>query len=266
MNPLLKLNSRISGLASKISNPLLKIEKSMSKAIPWNVVSAATSATVLGKGLFDAFAPASMKKQKFYIEYEDKNDPVAEQWNVVTDSAYTVGAKKQMFFDAVFRTEHLNSRQITSHPVHTQANISDHSYKIPTTLTMEVGVSDVMGNFNPLSIIMGSAKSKSENAFLKLLEIADSGEPVSVYTRLKKYENMVIESVRAREDYKSINEMRALITFQQVIIASGVGKTTVSNEAFTTNNQNAGVVKNIPFTHNQSPLKELLSGTASFLK
>lgn len=262
INPLLKLNSRIPGLVKKVTNPLTKIENSLSKMIPWNVVSVATSATVLGKGLFDAFAPNSLKKQKFYIEYEDKNDPVAEQWNVITDSAYTVGVKKQMYFDAVFRTEHLHSRQITSHPVHTQANISDHSYKIPETLTMEVGVSDVMGNFNPLNIIMGSAKSKSENAFQKLLEISDSGEPVTVYTRLRKYSNMIIESVRAKEDYKSINEMRAQINFQKIIIASGVGKTTVSNEAFTTGDKDAGVVPGVNFTYREgSSVGRIFGGT-----
>jgi len=229
INPLLKVDKALSGVVKKGENSLLSITKKANRAIPWSVIGKVQGATVAAKGLFNAYAPASMKKTPmFYIEYEDPNVAGTNQWNVVTDSAYTVKSKKKMYFDAVLRTEHLSARQITSHPVQTGANISDHSYKIPSTLSMDVGVSDVMANFNPMGLIFSNAKSKSVNAFEELIKIQDSGNPVTVYTRLKKYENMVIERVSAREDAKTLYELRAQIQLQEVIIATGVKKDKVS--------------------------------------
>jgi hypothetical protein len=234
INPLLKVDKALSGIVKRGENSLLTIAKKANSTIPWSVIGKVQGATIAGKGLFNAYAPASMKKTPmFYIEYVEDNP----EYNTALNQ-YTMGSialrdiapqvQKKMYFDAVFRTEHLSARQITSHPVQTGANISDHSYKIPSTLSMDVGVSDVMANFNPMGLIFSNAKSKSVNAFEELLKIQDSGNPITVYTRLKKYENMIIERVSAREDAKTLYELRAQIQLQEVIIATGVKKDKVS--------------------------------------
>ena len=223
----------------------------------------------MAKGFYQVYIPPFLKKQRFKIEYTEiqsvENQPVlAQSGSAVLSGSYTGTVKKtvQMLFDAVLRTEHLNSRQITSHPVNNQANISDHSYKIPSTLTMDVGVSDVMYNFNPVNIIMSDSNSRSVNAFQKLNELADLGEPLTVYTRLNTYKNMVIESVRAREDYKSITEMRATINFQQIQIASGVRIAPVSAEAFTVPDKTESTDQPIDFNAtNAGAIKSFLMGS-----
>jgi len=121
------------------------------------------------------------------------------------------------FFDGVFKTEHSSKRRLTQHPVQTGANITDHSYQIPMSLTLEVGVSDSMDVYK-LSW-SGNANSKSVNAYQKLRKIQDSGQPLKVITRMCSYENMVIESIAIQEDYKSLYSMKAGISFQQIIIA-----------------------------------------------
>ena len=270
MNPLLKVDKALSGIVQKGENALLKITKKANSMIPWSVVGKVQGATIAGKGLFNAYAPASMKKTPmFYIAYEADNPEYkslhdrylssSADVSLSTISATPSKLKKTMYFDAVFRTEHLSARQITSHPVQTGANISDHSYKIPSTLSMDVGVSDVMANFNPMGLIFSNAKSKSVNAFEELLKIQDSGNPVTVYTRLKKYENMIIERVSAREDYKSINEMRAQIQLQEVVIATGVSRDKVSAD-FSASKVTNFVSKQPVKLPNQSALTETVTG------
>lgn len=80
------------------------------------------------------------------------------------------------FFDGVLRVEHSSQRRLTQHPVQTGANITDHSFQVPSKLTMEIGVSDSM-DFYKLSW-SGNALSKSVNAYQKLREIQDSGQPL----------------------------------------------------------------------------------------
>jgi hypothetical protein len=122
------------------------------------------------------------------------------------------------FFDGVFKVEHASQRKLTQHPVQTGANITDHSFQLPMRVTIEVGVSDVMDVYERRW--SGSSTSKSVNAYQELKKLQDSGQPLSVTTRLYSYENMVIESITAHEDYKTISSLKALINFQQIITAS----------------------------------------------
>lgn len=143
-------------------------------------------------------------------------------------------------FDAIFRVEHNNSRRVTEHPVQTGANISDHSYQLPSMLTIEIGMSDVMGNYSAASIgsIQDFAKSnmyspsgafdwggaetdptKSVKAFEKIMEWQASGDPLSIETRLGNYLNMVVENVMTMDDVKTKHGLRCSITFRQIITA-----------------------------------------------
>jgi hypothetical protein len=232
MNPLLKIENKIDGLEKKIMNPLLKATKKVDEIIPWKTIGKLQGTWLGGKALFDAYAPDSWKNkpQIFYIEYSKKTNIEPIKSNIpqtyvqvnqdLMSYAYGTEQKQKIYFDAVFKVEHLSAREVASHPVQSGANISDHSYKIPATLTMDIGVSDVMANFNPLNVVLANSESRSVNAF--------TGMPITVYTRLKKYENMVLTKVRAMEDYKTRYELRAQIDFQQIIIAEGTGKSKVS--------------------------------------
>ena len=54
-----------------------------------------------------------------------------------------------LFFDGVMSTETEEQLTITSHPVQSGANISDHAYREPTRISMEIFMSDVMASRQP---------------------------------------------------------------------------------------------------------------------
>ena len=126
------------------------------------------------------------------------------------------------FFDAVLKTEHVGTRRLTTHPIQTGSAITDHSYRIPSTLTMEIGVSDAMDCYSEYFDWKKGYGERSVNAYQALAKLRDSGEPLDVTTRLYVYKNMVIESLSAIEEYKTRNELRATVRFTEIIIAEGI--------------------------------------------
>jgi hypothetical protein len=123
-------------------------------------------------------------------------------------------------FDAILRLDHNSSRQITQHPVQSGANITDHSYQLPSVLTLEIGMSDVMDSFYVGQ--WGSSDttpSKSVKAYEQLLTWQESGKPLTIKTRLKTYENMVIEYVSSPDDYKTKHGLRCMVTIKRIITA-----------------------------------------------
>lgn len=136
-----------------------------------------------------------------------------------------------LFFDGIMSTETEEQLTITSHPVQSGANISDHAYREPTRITMEIVMSDVMacrqpGQFN-------SFFDKSVSAYRRLLDLQRSRIPVSVTTRLGTYKNMLIESVSAPDDVNTRDGLRCSVSMREVLVAK-VGVTKVSARAWTT--------------------------------
>ena len=136
-----------------------------------------------------------------------------------------------LFFDGIMSTETEEQLTITSHPVQSGANISDHAYREPTRITMEIIMSDVMacrqpGQFN-------SFFDKSVSAYRRLLDLQRSRIPVSVTTRLGTYKNMLIESVSAPDDVNTRDGLRCSVSMREVLVAK-VGVTKVSARAWTT--------------------------------
>ena len=125
----------------------------------------------------------------------------------------------RIVFDAVFSTDHSANATITQHPVQSGASISDHAYMEPDEVSAEVGMTDTAAS------ISGGA-SRSVNAYAQLRALMELREPFTLITRLRTYQNMLITSISAPDDYKTMNALRASIVFQQVNIVS-VSTTTV---------------------------------------
>jgi hypothetical protein len=133
-------------------------------------------------------------------------------------------------FDAVMRAEHDQSAQITSQPIQTGANISDHAYAMPARVTLEIGMSDVMvayssGNPNNSSGIKsgawtGPSQSKSVNAFNEIVSWATGRLLLTLGTRLKTYSSMMVESINPEESNKTVAALKCRVTFKQVFIAN----------------------------------------------
>jgi hypothetical protein len=141
------------------------------------------------------------------------------------------------FFDAVFKTQHTSKLRITSHPVQGGANISDHAYMEPLSVTMDIGMSDA--NPSPILGQFVSAGNKSQSAFDELRKMQESRTPLDVYTRFKAYTNMLIEEISVPDDVKTSTGMRATLMLRQIIMVD-VPVVKVSSRPQTTGSTTGG--------------------------
>lgn len=166
------------------------------------------------------------------------------EWNgLPTDLSQLVLVKSNIggyFFDAILRTEHTSTLKITSHPVQTGANITDHSYVEPAVLTMEIGMSDAMDSL--VKDQFTGRYTKSVSAYQALLDLQQSRIPVSVLTRLRQYENMLIEEINVPDDFKTLYGLRCTVTLREIFVVE-VSKTTVSARPQSSGTTNRGEVQ-----------------------
>jgi hypothetical protein len=151
--------------------------------------------------------PLSPVLSKIYDQYlSDVNKLVMVKTNI---AGY--------FFDAILRMDHTSSLTITEHPVETGAAISDHAFVNPAVLVMEIGMSDVVK-----SLVNGQFEdgwSRSTKAFEVLQKLQKDREPLQVVTRLKKYDNMLIETIAVPDDNTTLFGLRATVTMREVFVA-----------------------------------------------
>lgn len=115
----------------------------------------------------------------------------------------------RFIFDAVFSVDHSANVTVTTHPVQAGASVADHAYQEPDEVTLDIGMTDAA---------IGVETNHSVNAYTELREIMAKREPVTLVTRLKTYQNMVITSISAPDDVKTMNALKASIYFSQVKI------------------------------------------------
>lgn len=157
---------------------------------------------------------------------------VAEKPIVGEDEKVTV-VKEYYFFDAFIREDHRSSVRKTEHPIQDGVAITDHAYRLPRELVVEILMSDVMDAVIPNTFVAQNTfasqpisvygyRSKSVSAFEALLNIQEARLPVSITTRLHKYENMVIEDIRASDDFTTMNGLRCMVVFSELIVGNVV--------------------------------------------
>ncbi len=122
------------------------------------------------------------------------------------------------FFDAVLNEQHDSELTITQHPVQTGANIADHSFLNPSTLTMEIGMSDAMATM--LEGQFTEYYTKSVSAYEKLRELQALRLPVSVHTRLYHYDNMLVQNITAPDSYRTQYGLRCTVTLQEIFVVN----------------------------------------------
>ncbi len=142
------------------------------------------------------------------------------------------------FFDAFLRENHTGTVKVTDHPVQGGMNISDHAYNLPDTLTIEVFASDSMDSLKTNQFKTLSTKSKSVYETLRGLK--ERRVLLGVRTRLRRYENMIIENMTVSDDYKTSNALRCTISFKQIIMASVAEKYVLVQKSQVVNNNNKG--------------------------
>jgi hypothetical protein len=156
------------------------------------------------------------------------------------------------FFDAFLRMDHTSKLKITEHPVQTGAAITDHAFLEPTTLTMEIGMTDVAKSIIPDQFTGGW--SRSVTAYQVLLELQRQRIPVQILTRLRLYKNMLIEVISVPDDYKTLYGLKVTVAFKEILVAQ-VTTVKISQRPQVTDSTNRGVVE--PVESNKSILKDL---------
>jgi hypothetical protein len=125
----------------------------------------------------------------------------------------------------VLEEHHHDEMVITSHPVQNGANITDHSYKAPATVTMRCGWSDSASVFN-----LGMSLPTVKDAYDQLLALQDNREPFDLVTGKRTYKNMLLKSLDVTTDKDSENALFVEAQFQQVIIVD-TAQTTLKPQA-----------------------------------
>lgn len=153
-------------------------------------------------------------------------------------SIQTSDGTKCYFFDAVMHVDHNSEMRITEHPVQTGSNISDHAFQMPAKVSFEIGMSDAMTDLGPTSWLGQGGNTRSISAYRTLLGIMQQRIVLNINTRLFQYNNMLIESIHAPDDYKTQFGGRFTVNFKQIITATVT--TTVDSSRAAINQLNNG--------------------------
>lgn len=109
-----------------------------------------------------------------------------------------------IYFDAVFKTDHSANMMVTEHPVQTGAPIADHAYLEPEEISCEIGMTDANGD------------GMSVQMYQQLRELMSRREPFTLVTRLNSYPNMLITALSVPDDYTTMFALKAGIVFKQI--------------------------------------------------
>lgn len=143
-----------------------------------------------------------------------------------TITPVTKRAATTYVFDAVLSAEHDQTLTKTHHPVQTGASVSSHAYIEPAQLVLYVLMSDVAQQFTAVATAGTTGQpwtgspSKSISAYQQMLTLQAVRVPLTVVTRLRTYQNMLILKVSPREDDKTITGARFRIEFEQLFVAN----------------------------------------------
>lgn len=160
----------------------------------------------------------------------------------------------------VVSEKHSDTLEITEHPVETGAAISDHAYKRPSEVVMEVGFAgggsllDFASNLTSTSLLGLSPREYYE----QLLNLQADRVPFDVVTGKRIYKNMLLRAMEVTTDKATENVLSAVLTMREVIITSTsvkqvADKSNMAQGVNTSAVQNAGV--KTPTPANESILK-----------
>lgn len=123
-----------------------------------------------------------------------------------------------MFADVVVKESHKDEIMMTEHPTEYGSPISDHYYKVPEEVTMEMGWSESAGKLN--SLLGGSfiGMSLSLRGIYQGL-LALQGKRLTISTGKRLYTNMLIKSISCETDVTSENALMVKMTFKKNIVA-----------------------------------------------
>ncbi|EML4892987.1 MULTISPECIES: phage baseplate protein [Klebsiella] len=167
----------------------------------------------------------------------------------------------------VISEKHSDTLEITEHPVEVGAAISDHAYRRPSEVVMQVGFAgggSLLDLLDTTSFGLSAGLSPRE-VYQNLLDLQNSRVPFDVVTGKRLYSNMLIRAMEVTTERSTENVLSAVLTLREVIITSTTtsqvaAKADMKEGANTSAVQNSGV--KTPVQKNESILSRL-SGVVS---
>lgn len=120
----------------------------------------------------------------------------------------------------VVSEKHNDTLEITEHHVETGAPVSDHAYKRPSEVVMEVGFAgggSLLDFIDTSSLGLTLGLSPKET-YQQILDLQSSRIPFDVVTGKRLYSNMLIRAIEVTTDRTSENVLMAVLTLREVII------------------------------------------------
>lgn len=129
--------------------------------------------------------------------------------------------------DASLSEDHNFDSEVTRDPVERGADITDHIRKLPISVTIEGVVSDTPIGDAAVArdvVLEGEGERSPETTYSAealgvLLGIRDRGEPVTIVTNLRVYDNMALERLNVPVDAETGAALRFTASFVEVVIA-----------------------------------------------
>ena len=146
---------------------------------------------------------------------------------------------------ATVEEKHTDDLEITEHPVELGAAITDHAFKRPAEIVIQMAFS------NTPSVITGEDKYANpfdvKKSYAALLKLQENRVLLSIETGKRSYSNMLIKGLVTTTDNKTENAMFITVSCKQIIIVNTqtvqLAKPVQAKPAVTTSPTNRGTVQ-----------------------
>ena len=123
--------------------------------------------------------------------------------------------------DVTISEFHSDELTVTTHPVDTGAQISDHAYKQPATVVCSFGWSNSSRLLN--SVLDGSIFRGLESAndvYKRLLKMQEERQQLKLSTGKRVYDNVIITKIQTTTTVDTENAAIIEVTFQEILLAT----------------------------------------------
>lgn len=133
-------------------------------------------------------------------------------------------ANQFILFDATLNETHTGRSQLTAFPIEKGADHTDHIRRLPDELSL-IGatVTDSPLVKEDQEVVPantgGDVRQRATSAYNFLMQTKDQGRLVSVFTTLRTYRNMAIESIDVSRDKGTSRIVQANIQLREILVA-----------------------------------------------
>ena len=172
------------------------------------------------------------------------------QYALITTASRSIG---MIIPNVTLEEAHTDVLRVTDHPVEVGAAISDHAFKMPCEVVMQVGWSDSTGDY----------EGYSASIYSELLSLQALREPFDVSTGKRLYQNMLIGLLHMKNTEETEHALICTVGMREVLITSTSGGGGNGAGAGTTGQQTNPEISASPSNNGGQQLQSTPSTTPS---